>query len=79
MSITSKVVAIDEKSNSVIARDTKAHRIIINMGRERLALDVFSRLTKLPPHTGDEPAAVLALNPISHEKRKRGRSKRERD
>jgi hypothetical protein len=67
-----KVVPIAEEETKLIARDTKAHRIIIGIGSERMALDFFSRITKLPPHAGDQPAAVLPMNKKSFKKKKRG-------
>jgi hypothetical protein len=45
----------------LIAIDTKAKRIILGIGGERIAIDWFSRISKLPPETGDKPAAVLPL------------------
>jgi hypothetical protein len=59
---TPKVVPIAEEKYKVIARDTKAHRVIIGIGAERFAFDLFSRISKLPPQTGDQPATVLPMN-----------------
>ena len=61
MSITPKVVPIQESKSRIIARDAKAQRIILGIGSERIAIDFTSRITKLPPYTGDEPAPVLAM------------------
>jgi hypothetical protein len=72
MSKTPKVVPIAEEKYKVIARDTKAHRIILGMGSERLAVDYFSRITKLPPQTGDQPADALPWN-TKKVRRKKGR------
>jgi hypothetical protein len=71
MSKTPKVVPLAEKKASLIARDTNAQRIILGMGSERLAIDLFSRITRLPPHTGDQPAAVLPMNTNRTPKKKR--------
>ena len=57
-----KVVPIEEKKASLIARDTKAHRLIFAIGSERMAVDFFSRITRLPPNTGDTPATLLPMN-----------------
>jgi hypothetical protein len=57
-----KVVSVDETRCRVLARDTKTRRIIVGMGSERFAIDFSSRITKLPPFTGDEPARVVPMN-----------------
>ena len=56
-----KVVPIQEKKYQLIAKDIKAKRIILGIGGERIAIDWFSRISKLPPETGDQPAAVLPM------------------
>ena len=61
MSKRPKVVPIREDKSSIIAQDKKAQRIILGIGSERIAIDFLSRITKLPPHTGDEPAPVLPM------------------
>jgi hypothetical protein len=61
MSKPPKVVPIQEKKYQLIAKDTKAKRIILGIGGERIAIDWFSRISKLPPETGDQPVAVLPL------------------
>jgi len=76
MAKTPKVVPIAERQTSLIARDTEAQRIIVGIGSERLAFDFFTRITKLPPHTGDQPAAVLPMNNQSIQKKKRGSGRR---
>jgi len=58
---TPKVVPIQEPKSSIIARDKKTQRIIVGIGSERMAIDFTTKLTKLPPNTGDEPAPVLAM------------------
>lgn len=42
-----KVVPIQEKKYQLIAKDTEAKRIILGIGRERIAIDWFSRISKL--------------------------------
>jgi hypothetical protein len=61
MSKTPKVVPIQESKSSIIARDAKSQRVILGIGSERIAIDFTSQITKLPPHTGDEPAPVLPM------------------
>jgi hypothetical protein len=56
-----KVVPIQEKKYQLIAKDTKAKPIILGIGGERIAIDWFSRISKLPPETCDQPSAVLSL------------------
>ena len=71
MSITPKVVPIQESKSSIIARDPKAQRVILGIGSERIAIDFTSHITKLPPHTGDEPAPVLAMKENKKKPRQR--------
>jgi hypothetical protein len=59
---TPKVVPLAEAKHRLIARDSKAQRIIFGIGSERIAIDLFSHVTKLPPDTGDQPAVVLPIN-----------------
>jgi hypothetical protein len=61
MSITPKVVPIQESKSTIIARDPKSQRVILGIGSERIAIDFTSRITRLPPHTGDEPAPILSM------------------
>lgn len=69
---TRKVVPIaePEERHKVIARDTKSQRIILGIGSERMAVDFFSRISKLPPQTGDQPAPVLPMNKRDLKKKK---------
>jgi len=66
---TPKVVPIQEPKYKLIARDPEARRIILGIGSERIAVDLFSRITKLPPDTGDQPAELLPM------KKNKGNSK----
>ena len=55
----------------MIAADEKTNRVIIAIGRLRVALDLTTRITHLPPNTGDHPAAVFPLqaheaDPVNH-------------
>ena len=63
-----KVVPIEEQKYRLIARDTKSQRVILGIGSERIAIDFISRIIKLPPATGDQPAEVL---PMKKEQRRR--------
>ena len=60
---TPKVVSIQKDGNKakLIARDPEGHRIIIGMGRQRIAYDFYSRITHLPPDTGDQPADIIPM------------------
>ena len=42
--------------------DVRQRRIIMNIGRQRIAFDFASRITELKPGTGDQPAPVLPLD-----------------
>jgi hypothetical protein len=58
-----KVVSIQNETSKtkLIARDIEAHRVIIGMGRQRIAYDFHTHITHLPPDTGDQPAAILPM------------------
>jgi len=58
---TPKVVPITEEKHRLIASDEKSRRIIFSIGTQRVAFDFLSRVTQLPPHTGDQPAPVLPM------------------
>jgi hypothetical protein len=66
-----KVVPLTEEKRQVIATDQKSKRMIIAIGQQRIAFDLFTRVTRLPPHTGDQPAPVLPMSKISRDQRKR--------
>jgi hypothetical protein len=73
-----KVVPITtpERTNSdelqVIAHDAITRRYIFAIGQRRFAFDWTSRIIKLPPGTGDEPAPVV---PFPKQKNPRGTAK----
>jgi hypothetical protein len=67
---TPKVVPIEEKKTRVVARDTNGRRIIVAIGSDRLAIDFHTRITKLPPFTGDQPAPILPINKRSATKKR---------
>jgi hypothetical protein len=64
-----KIVSIQKetKKAKLIARDTQVQRVIIGIGRQRLAYDFHTRITHLPPETGDQPAAILPMKKASGE------------
>jgi hypothetical protein len=63
MSKTPKVVSIQKETNKakLIAKDSEGQRIIIGIGSQRMALDFHTRITHLPPETGDHPAEILSM------------------
>jgi hypothetical protein len=67
---TPKVVSIEKETSKakLIAHDPEGHRIIIGIGSQRMALDFHSRITRLPPETGDQPAEVV---PVTRAPKKR--------
>jgi hypothetical protein len=56
-----KVVPLTEEKHQVIATDQKSQRMIVGIGQQRIAIDLFTRFTRLPPHTGDQPAPVVTM------------------
>ena len=58
---TPKVVPIAEEKSHVIAKDEKTKRFILGIGRRRIAFDFLTRVTELPPYTGDQLAPVLPM------------------
>src|SRR5690349_10928278 len=56
-----KVLPLTEEKRQVIAADQKSHRVIVGIGQQRIAYDLFTRITRLPPHTGDQPAPILPM------------------
>ena len=56
-----KVAPLTEEKRRVIATDEKSRRVIVGIGQERIAFDLFTRVTRLAPHTGDQPAPVVTM------------------
>jgi hypothetical protein len=56
-----KVVPIAEQKYRLILMDERAHRVIIDIGGPRFAIDFLSRVSPLPPVAGDRPANVLPM------------------
>jgi hypothetical protein len=61
MKKTPKVVLFPSPENRIIASDEQSRRVIVAIGRQRIALDFSTRITRLPPATGDHPASVLPM------------------
>jgi hypothetical protein len=57
----SKVVPFPSPENRVIASDEQSGRMIFRIGKRRLAFDFFTRVTELPPTTGDRPAPIIPM------------------
>jgi hypothetical protein len=68
MSNTPKVVPIEQEHRRLIASDEKTRRYILGIGKDRIAFDFTTRVTRLPPKVGDNPADVLPF-----EKKKKSR------
>jgi hypothetical protein len=66
-----KVVPLTEQKRQVIAADQKSQRVIIRIGQQRIAFDLHTRVTRLPPHTGDQPAPVLPMRKKGGDQEKR--------
>jgi hypothetical protein len=58
---TPKVVSISESGRKLVAVDKRTHRIIGNIGPDRVAFDFTVTATRLAPKTGDQPAPVLSM------------------
>lgn len=68
---TPKVIPLDPNRSRVVAVDRETQRVIVAIGGQRLAFDVSTRLTRLPPDAGDQPAQILTLiKPREPKKRK---------
>jgi len=61
MKKTPKVVSFPAPENRIIASDKHTRRIIVGIGKQRFAIDYFTRITDLPPATGDRPAPVVPM------------------
>jgi hypothetical protein len=61
MKQTPKVVHFPAPENRLIASDDQSRRLIVGIGSQRFAFDTYTRITELPPATGDRPAPVLSM------------------
>lgn len=57
----SKIIPFSSPKARLIASDDQSRRVIVGIGRQRIALDFSTRITELPPATGDQPASVLPI------------------
>ena len=64
MKKSSKFVQLPPPENRIIASDEPSWRIILRIGKRRLAFDFFTRITELAPTTGDRPAPVIPTKPF---------------
>jgi hypothetical protein len=53
-----KVVPLTEEKRQVIATDQKSQRVIVGIGQQRIAFDLFTRITRLAPHAGNSPCPL---------------------
>ena len=72
----SKVVPLRSTKPRFIASDEQSSRTIFGIGSQRFALDFSTRVTKLPPSTGDFPAPIL---PIKQRRKQNRPSSAKRD
>jgi hypothetical protein len=66
---TPKVVPMIDNRPRLIASDEKSKRFILSIGGDRVAFDFTTRVTKLPPNTGDKPAEVLLFKKPPNQKK----------
>jgi len=64
MKKSSKVIPFQSPKARVITSDDQSRRVIVGIGRQRIALDFSTRITELQPATGDQPASVLPLRKV---------------
>ena len=61
---SSKVTPISPDKYRVIVSDEISCRVIFGIGEHRVAFDFFTRITELPPHSGDRRADILPIKKI---------------
>jgi hypothetical protein len=61
MTKPSRVIPFPSTIAQLIASDVQSRRVIMGIGRQRIALDFSTRITELRPATGDQPASVLPI------------------
>jgi hypothetical protein len=57
----SKIIPFQSPKARFIASDHQSRRVIVGIGRQRIAMDFSTRITELLPATGDQPAPVLPI------------------
>lgn len=70
MKKTPKVVPFLSPEKRIIASDDQSQRLVLAIGKKRVAFPRFIRITELPPATGDRPAPVLPLKKPRQERRR---------
>jgi hypothetical protein len=63
-----RVLSLTEEKRQVIATDQKSRRVIVGIGQQRIAVDLFTRITRLAPNTGDQPAPILPMRKTTKRK-----------
>lgn len=53
-----KVIRIRQEKRNVIATGETSKRFIMAIGNQRVAFDFLTRVTELPPATGNQPAVA---------------------
>ena len=66
---TPKVILLPSPEVRLVASDEQSRRLILGIGKQRLAFDFFTRITELPFATGDRPAPVLPIKKLRKQKR----------
>jgi hypothetical protein len=61
---------MQEDDRRLIAADEKTKRFILAIGKQRVAFDFTTRVTKLPPTAGDQPADVLPFEKKKNPRRR---------
>jgi hypothetical protein len=56
-----KVVSIDQEKSVLSAEHEETTRVIACIGGQRFAFDFLTRVTRLPPSTGNRPGHVLRI------------------
>jgi hypothetical protein len=57
----SKIIPFQFPKARFIRSDDQSRRVIVGIGRQRIALDFSTRITELPPATGNQPVPSLLL------------------
>ena len=65
----SKVIPFSIQKTRFIASDDQSRRVMMGIGKQRIALDFSTRITELPPATGDQPASIFLIRKASKRNR----------
>jgi hypothetical protein len=55
------MVILPSPGTQIIAADKESQRIIVAIGKRRIAFDFFTRITELSQGVGDRPAPVVQI------------------